>query len=73
MFVDAATAWTQDSVLDLVESGGPIGFYLRDLQMAYGFGVRAYIGLPLRFDAAMPTDLRRNGQWFTTFSVGFDF
>jgi hypothetical protein len=73
VFVDAAAAWSNDGTLDLVESGGPLGFRLRDLQMAYGFGIRGYIGLPLRFDAALPTNLERNGDWFTSFSIGFDF
>jgi outer membrane protein assembly factor BamA len=73
VFVDAATAWDTSFSPKLADSGGPLGLTLRDLNLAYGFGVRGYIGLPLRFDAAIPTDLRRNGDWRTNFSIGLDF
>jgi outer membrane protein insertion porin family len=73
VFVDAAMAWNDDASLKPFESEGPLGVRARDLAMAYGFGVRGFIGLPLRFDAALPTNLARNGDWFTSFSIGFDF
>lgn len=73
VFVDAATSWEDNSSLKLADSGGPLGLRLRDLRMAYGFGLRAYLGLPLRLDAGVPTDLERNGDWITTFSIGFDY
>lgn len=73
VFVDAAMAWNDDASLKPFVSEGPLGLRLQDLQMAYGFGVRGFIGLPLRFDVALPTNLVRNGAWFTSFSIGFDF
>ncbi len=73
VFVDAAMAWTDDASVKPFESEGPLGVRARDVALAYGFGVRGFIGLPLRFDAALPTDLERNGDWFTSFSIGFDF
>jgi hypothetical protein len=47
----------------------PPGF----VHMAVGFGFRAYVGLPLRFDVALPTDLQRNGDWRTMFAIGYDY
>ena len=73
VFVDAASAWDDNRSLKLAESGGPLGVRLRDLHLAYGVGLRGFVGLPLRFDAAIPTDLQRNGDWRTNFSIGFDF
>jgi len=74
-FLDAATAWENDSGLRLMSSGR-----LHDLRLAYGVGVRGFIGLPLRFDAAYavptnqpPTDPPATVGWITSFSIGFDF
>jgi outer membrane protein assembly factor BamA len=71
-FVDWATAWSEGTPR-LVTGTDPWHFQLEDLQMAVGFGFRAYVGLPLRFDAALPTDLRRNHDWRTMFAIGYDF
>jgi outer membrane protein assembly factor BamA len=73
VFVDAAMAWDTSFSPKPAVSGGPLGVTLRDLALAYGVGVRGFIGLPLRFDAAIPTDLARNFDWRTSFSIGLDF
>jgi outer membrane protein assembly factor BamA len=71
-FVDWATAWSEGTPR-LVTGTDPWHFELDDLEMAVGFGFRAYVGLPLRFDAALPTDLRRHHDWRTMFAIGYDF
>jgi outer membrane protein assembly factor BamA len=74
MFVDWATAWSAGQNPSFIVGNNPFHFHLgEDLEMAYGFGFRAYVGLPLRFDAALPTDLRRNREWKTMFAIGYDF
>lgn len=72
MFVDWATAWDSHDV-PLTSRGGPLGYHLNALQMAYGFGFRAYVGLPLRFDMAVPTDLWHSQGWRTMFAIGYDY
>ncbi len=68
VFFDAATAWYEgQSYLD------------QRFQTAVGFGLRAYVGLPLRFDAAMPLNsnpfdpLNPRQEWRTFFAIGFDY
>ena len=73
LFVDGATGWRNAGDLKLSTSDGPGGVRLRDLQLAYGFGVRGFVGLPLRIDVGWPTDLVRSAPAFTTFSIGFDY
>jgi hypothetical protein len=69
VFFDVATAWTQDQPLtsELVRT-------------AVGFGVRGFVGLPLRFDVAKPLKVTQLDaaapeptDWQTFFSIGFDF
>jgi outer membrane protein assembly factor BamA len=73
VFVDAASAWWQGENPILTTRGGPLGFTLRDLQLAYGFGFRAFVGLPLRIDFAIPTNLAVSGDMRTVFAIGWDF
>ncbi len=72
-FVDGAAAWNDTRGVKLATSDGPAGVRLRDLNLAYGFGVRGFVGLPLRIDIAWPTDLVRTAPAISTFSIGFDF
>ena len=65
---DAASAWFDRTGVDFYTNGR-----LDDLRVAYGFGVRAFVGLPLRIDVAVPTDLRRSYDMHTMFSIGFDY
>lgn len=68
VFADAASAWFDRGGVDFYTNGR-----LDDLKLAYGFGVRAFVGLPLRIDVAVPTDLQRSYDMHTMFSIGFDF
>jgi hypothetical protein len=49
------------------------------VRTAVGFGLRAYVGLPLRFDAALPLntepfdELSVRQEWKTFFAIGFDY
>ena len=44
-----------------------------------GFGLRAYLGLPLRFAAALPLNVEpfdpfaQSREWKTFFAIGFDY
>ncbi len=68
VFFDAATAWTQNQ---------PFGEEF--VRTAIGFGVRGFIGLPLRFDVAKPLRVSQVDaavepkDWQTFFSIGFDY
>ena len=68
VFFDAATSWYEDQ-----------SYADQHVQTAFGFGVRAYVGLPLRFDAAMPISTDPNNpfsqskDWKTFFAIGFDY
>jgi hypothetical protein len=73
LFLDTATAWQEGQAYQPVRIGGPLGYHLDSVHMAVGFGFRAYVGLPLRFDVALPTDLQRNGDWRTMFAIGYDY
>jgi translocation and assembly module TamA len=68
VFFDAATSYFYgQSYLD------------QRVRTAVGFGLRAYVGLPLRFDAALPLNtepfdqLSVRQEWKTFFAIGFDF
>jgi len=73
VFVDAATVWWEDYPPTLTTSGGPLGFRLQDLRLAFGFGFRAFVGLPLRIDFAIPTNLNTHGDMRTLFAIGWDY
>ena len=73
VFVDAASVWWEGFPPTLTTRGGPLGFSLNDLQLAYGFGFRAFVGLPLRIDFAFPTNLAVQGDMRTLFAIGWDF
>ena len=73
LFMDSGAGWRDAAGLKLSGSDGPSGVRLQDLRMAYGFGIRGFVGLPLRIDVAWPTDLVRSGRTLTTFSIGWDF
>ncbi|MFQ5600040.1 MAG: BamA/TamA family outer membrane protein [Candidatus Krumholzibacteriia bacterium] len=60
VFVDLATAWDEHRAIEN-----------QKVQSAYGFGLRGFIGLPLRFDAAIPNN--NDESWQTFFSIGFDY
>lgn len=67
IFFDAATAW---NVLPDVRSG--------HWRTAMGFGVRGFIGLPLRFDVAKPIRVNALDEFEATdtqtfFSIGWDY
>lgn len=68
VFFDAATAWSRNIPLT-----GELA------RTAVGFGVRGFVGLPLRFDAAKPLKVTQldsglePSDWQTFFSIGFDF
>ncbi len=68
VFFDAATSWYENQ-----------SYADQRVQTAFGFGVRAYVGLPLRFDAALPlsTDpsnpFSQRKEWKTFFAIGFDY
>jgi outer membrane protein assembly factor BamA len=72
LFVDLAAGWRDHKAVQLGNNDGK-HFRLEDLKMAYGFGVRGFVGLPLRIDVGWPTNLVRTDAAFTTFSIGFDY
>jgi hypothetical protein len=67
-FFDAATTWSEN--VPLTD---------QRIRTAVGLGVRGFIGLPLRFDAAYPINRDPKDAffsppgWQTFFSIGFDF
>jgi hypothetical protein len=73
-FYDIATSWGHGTIHDNREIGSlsPLDLLDRTVFSAVGVGLRGYVGLPLRFDAALPQTggLKR---WRTFFSIGFDF
>jgi hypothetical protein len=69
IFFDAAATWFETT-----------GFDADRINTAVGFGVRGFIGLPLRFDAALPLQVEPElenvivkNDWRTFFSIGFDY
>jgi len=68
VFFDAASTWFEEE--------NP---RYRRVHTAFGFGLRAYVGLPLRFDAALPLNtepfdpLSQKQEWKTFFAIGFDY
>jgi hypothetical protein len=74
LFYDVATSWGHGPIHGnelLSSSLSPFDLRGNHIFSAVGVGLRGYVGLPLRFDAALPQDgLRR---WRTFFSIGFDF
>jgi hypothetical protein len=68
-FVDVATAWRHG--LDLRDLRPMAGGRFNDVHVAPGFGIRGFVGVPLRIDTAI--DLHRGGEWITQFSIGFDY
>jgi hypothetical protein len=73
LFIDGAAGWRDTGSLKLSTADGPGGVRLQDLHVAYGFGIRGFVGLPLRIDVGWPTNFVRTEQAFTTFSIGFDY
>jgi outer membrane protein assembly factor BamA len=78
IFWDMALAWTDnDNVQPFTTEDS--GFRLKDLQAAYGVGIRIPVHGPfgsfnLRFDIAQATDLSQNiGDVRYLFSIGSDF
>ena len=74
IFYDAATTWGHGTVHGnelLPRSLSPFDLDGNDIFTAVGVGLRGYVGLPLRFDAALPQD--GLNRWRTFFSIGFDF
>ncbi len=72
LFFDAGAAWNGDFRPFGHDASGNWGF--RDLRGDYGFGIRTRIGfLPLKFDWARRTDLRRTGDTVFHFSIGPEF
>ena len=72
LFFDAGAAWNGDFQPWGRDEAGRWGF--RDLRGDYGFGIRTRIGfLPLKFDWARRTDLRRAGDTIFHFSIGPEF
>ena len=69
-FVDMATAF--DSGEDLRDLRPMRDGRLEDVHVAPGFGIRGFVGVPLRIETAV--DLHPDGgEWITQFSIGFDF
>jgi len=72
MFFDAGCAWTDRVNFFGDDENGKWG--MQDLRGDYGLGLRAnVVGLPLKFDWARRTDLRRPDGWVFHFSIGADF
>ena len=72
LFFDLGAAWSGDLQPFGHDDSGDWG--LRDLRGDYGFGIRTRIGfLPLKFDWARRTDLRRVGDTVFHFSIGPEF
>ena len=72
LFFDLGAAWEGDLQPWGRDRNGDWG--LRDLRGDYGFGIRTRIGfLPLKFDWARRTDLRRVGGTVFHFSIGPEF
>jgi Tol biopolymer transport system component len=73
VFYDVATSWGHGTARYGIIRGSVAFSQLeaRDIQTAVGVGLRGFIGLPLRFDAAIPINSPRESLTF--FSMGFDF
>jgi len=72
VFFDAGAAWTGDIQLFGRNAAGEWG--LQDLRGDWGLGLRAnFFGLPLKFDWAWRTDLRRIDGSMFHFSIGPNF
>jgi outer membrane protein assembly factor BamA len=71
-FFDVGAAWSDDLVAFDTDADGNWGF--RDLRGSVGFGIRTNVMfLPIRFDWAWKTDLRRIYGNVFHFSIGPDF
>ena len=73
IFYDVATSWGHGTIHanEQIGSLSPRSLTGNQLFTAVGVGLRGFVGLPLRFDAALPQN--GDGRWRTFFSIGFDF
>jgi len=73
LFSDVGLVWNEGDALRLseVEAGKR---RLASPRMSFGTGIRTYLlGLPIKLDAAWPTDLAQVGKPRWHFSIGYDF
>lgn len=72
-FLDAGSAWTNDSNLKLVSKNSKNESILNDLLLSSGIGLRTYFVFMWKFDVAWTTDGQNWTQPRYYFSLGFDF
>jgi len=73
-FVDAGSAWTDDSNWRFTAKNEDGERYVRDIMTGFGYGIRAYVYLfVLKFDAAWRTDFNKVSSPIYYWSIGLDF
>lgn len=74
IFMDAGSAWSNDSAWRFTATKPDGSRYVRDIVTAFGYGIRANVYLfLLRFDAAWRTDFDGVSKPLYYWSIGLDF
>lgn len=74
LFLDAGSAWSNDSAWRFTATKPDGSRYVRDIVTAFGYGIRANVYLfLLRFDAAWRTDFDGVTKPLYYWSIGLDF
>ncbi|MBN1153786.1 PD40 domain-containing protein [candidate division KSB1 bacterium] len=73
-FIDAGSAWTDESKWKFTDRDENGERYVRDVMTGFGYGIRAYVYLfVLKFDAAWRTDFNKVSSPYYYWSIGLDF